>query len=124
MTESKKFITCTDCGKEIIEGYITRHMRFCGLERKNYYDKEKAKEYYEKHKQRILEKYKDNKEDKKQYYQENKNKIKERQAEYAKKNAERIKEKVKCDHCGGSVNKYYLKKHHTKCIKNPDNIKI
>lgn len=121
MNETRKE-ECKECGKIIVEGYLTRHIRFCGKEKKTYYNKEKAKEYYDKHRQAILDKYNENKEDKKLYYQDNKDKIKERQANYAKKNSDRIKEKLICDHCGGSVNKYYLKKHHTKCVKNPENI--
>jgi endogenous inhibitor of DNA gyrase (YacG/DUF329 family) len=120
MTTPSNKVKCEKCGTEVTNGYMSRHLRFCGLEKKKYYNADKAKEYYLKNRDKILDEYKSNKEQKREYYQANAERIKERQAKYAEKNKDRIKEKRECGHCGKEVNKYYLKKHMEKCDKNPD----
>lgn len=115
----EKKIVCDTCSKEITNGYLSRHSKYCQTrdEAKNK-AKERAKEYYKNNKDKILLKYKDNKDKAKEYYIENAERIKERQKVYTKENENKIKEKSDCCYCKQSVSKYYLKKHELKCHLN------
>lgn len=121
-TTNTNKIECDVCHKQIANGYLSRHSKFCGVEKKSSYNKERAQEYYKKNRERILDKYQNNKDKSKAYYQSNADKIKERQKVYNETNKERLREKVQCEHCRQSVNRYYLNRHVNNCYKNPAKI--
>lgn len=112
-------VECQECHKMVSNGYLSRHSKYCGLEKKPSYNKERAQEYYQNNRDRILDKYQNNKEKSKEYYINNADKIKERQKRYIESNRERLREKAPCEHCNQSVNKYYLNRHTDYCFKNP-----
>jgi hypothetical protein len=85
-------IICTKCQKEVKNGYLSRHAKYCGTVKVRTYDKEKAREYYKKNADKIKENYDADK--KKEYYQKNKDMILDRQKAYIEKNKDKLREKM------------------------------
>ena len=111
-------IICTKCQKEVKNGYLSRHAKYCGNIKVRKYDKEKARDYYMKNADKIKEKY--DAEKKKEYYQKNKEMILDRQKAYIEKNKDKLREKIVCEFCNQSVSRSYLVRHKKNCFMKPN----